>query len=111
MDVSAHTPDPDRARPPAELGEDGLRKLLAGLTAVRDGDLSARLPDDAGGLLGEIATIYNAMVEQLRWSPPRSPGSPGRWAGRACSAVMRASRGCKASGWSSPRASTPWRTI
>ncbi|WP_405810184.1 HAMP domain-containing protein [Streptomyces sp. NBC_00210] len=65
MDVSAHTPDPDRARPPAELGEDGLRKLLAGLTAVRDGDLSARLPDDAGGLLGEIATIYNAMVEQL----------------------------------------------
>ncbi|TQK42896.1 signal transduction histidine kinase [Streptomyces sp. SLBN-118] len=65
MDVPAHTPDPHRARPPAELGEDGLRKLLAGLTAVRDGDLSTRLPDDAGGLLGEIATIYNAMVEQL----------------------------------------------
>ncbi|MEU3920434.1 HAMP domain-containing protein [Streptomyces sp. NPDC029004] len=65
MDVPAHTPDPHRARPPADLGEDGLRKLLAGLTAVRDGDLSTRLPDDAGGLLGEIATIYNAMVEQL----------------------------------------------
>ncbi|MET7617843.1 HAMP domain-containing protein [Streptomyces sp. NPDC005408] len=65
MDVSAHTPDPQRARPPAELSEDGLRKLLAGLTAVRDGDLSTRLPDDAGGLIGEIATIFNAMVEQL----------------------------------------------
>ncbi|WP_327321639.1 HAMP domain-containing protein [Streptomyces sp. NBC_01210] len=64
MDVPAHTPDPHQARLPAELSEEGLRKLLAGLTAVRDGDLSARLPD-AEGLLGEIATIYNGMVDQL----------------------------------------------
>ncbi|MEU9012240.1 HAMP domain-containing protein [Streptomyces sp. NPDC048479] len=64
MDVPAHTPDPYQARLPAELSEEGLRKLLAGLTAVRDGDLSARLPD-AEGLLGEIATIYNGMVDQL----------------------------------------------
>ncbi|MER6997921.1 HAMP domain-containing protein [Streptomyces sp. NPDC000410] len=53
------------ARPPAELGEEGLRKLLAGLTAVRDGDFSARLPDDAGGIMGEIAGVYNGMVDQL----------------------------------------------
>ncbi|MFF3455085.1 HAMP domain-containing protein [Streptomyces sp. NPDC002730] len=64
MDVPAHTPDPHQVRLPAELSEEGLRKLLAGLTAVRDGDLSARLPD-AEGLLGEIATIYNGMVDQL----------------------------------------------
>ncbi|MEU0371702.1 HAMP domain-containing protein [Streptomyces sp. NPDC006283] len=64
MDASAPTPGPPTGRPPAELSEEGLRKLLAGLTAVRDGDLSVRLPYDAG-LLGEIAAIYNGMVEQL----------------------------------------------
>ncbi|WP_455354917.1 HAMP domain-containing protein [Streptomyces sp. SYSU K217416] len=53
------------ARPTTELSEEGLRRLLAGLTAVRDGDFSTRLPDDAGGLLGEIASIYNGMVDQL----------------------------------------------
>ncbi|MEV6951037.1 HAMP domain-containing protein [Streptomyces sp. NPDC051183] len=42
-----------------------LEKLLAGLTAVRDGDLSTRLPDDAAGLPGEIAAVYNGMVDQL----------------------------------------------
>ncbi|MFD5428215.1 HAMP domain-containing protein [Streptomyces sp. NPDC127084] len=52
-------------RPPAELSEEGLRKLLAGLTAVRDGDFSARLPDDAGGIMGEIAGVYNGMADQL----------------------------------------------
>ncbi|MEU2155223.1 HAMP domain-containing protein [Streptomyces sp. NPDC019396] len=57
-------PPPD-TRPAAELGEEGLRKLLAGLTAVRDGDFSARLPDDAGGIMGEIAGVYNGMVDQL----------------------------------------------
>ncbi|MFE7547905.1 HAMP domain-containing protein [Streptomyces gardneri] len=51
--------------PHAELGEDGLRQLLAGLTAVRDGDLSARLPDAGGGILAEIAAVYNDMVGQL----------------------------------------------
>ncbi|MFD4137749.1 HAMP domain-containing protein [Streptomyces sp. NPDC058572] len=66
MDVSAPPPGPRPGAPPsAELGEEGLRKLLAGLTAVRDGDLSVRLPADAGGLLGEIATIYNGMVDQI----------------------------------------------
>ncbi|MFH8839025.1 HAMP domain-containing protein [Streptomyces sp. NPDC017868] len=42
-----------------------LKKLLAGLTAVRDGDLGTRLPDDAVGLPGEIAAVYNGMVDQL----------------------------------------------
>ncbi|MEJ8633303.1 HAMP domain-containing protein [Streptomyces sp. MS2.AVA.5] len=65
MDVPDRTPDPRRTPPAAQLSEEGLRKLLAGLTAVRDGDLSARLPDDAEGLLGEIAIVYNGMVEQL----------------------------------------------
>ncbi|MFJ4828561.1 HAMP domain-containing protein [Streptomyces sp. NPDC088747] len=46
-------------------GEQELRQLLAGLTAVRDGDFGTRLPDDAGGLLGDIATVFNGMVDQL----------------------------------------------
>ncbi|MFF8278293.1 HAMP domain-containing protein [Streptomyces lateritius] len=50
---------------PEQLGEDGLDQLLAGLTAVRDGDLSVRLPNAHGGILGDIATVYNDMVDQL----------------------------------------------
>ncbi|MFI8288037.1 response regulator [Streptomyces sp. ms191] len=49
----------------AEFGEDGLRQLLAGLTAVRDGDLSVRLAGAAGGIHNEIAGVYNDMVAQL----------------------------------------------
>ncbi|MER6218144.1 HAMP domain-containing protein [Streptomyces sp. NPDC001674] len=47
------------------MGEPELRQLLAGLTAVRDGDFGTRLPDEADGLLGEIATVFNGMVDQL----------------------------------------------
>ncbi|MFJ2597834.1 HAMP domain-containing protein [Streptomyces erythrochromogenes] len=47
------------------IGESELRQLLAGLTAVRDGDFRTRLPDGADGLLGEIATVFNGMVNQL----------------------------------------------
>ncbi|MFJ3204627.1 HAMP domain-containing protein [Streptomyces sp. NPDC086989] len=47
------------------VGEPELRQLLAGLTAVRDGDFGTRLPDEADGLLGEIATVFNGMVDQL----------------------------------------------
>ncbi|WP_185899674.1 HAMP domain-containing protein, partial [Streptomyces sp. WAC07061] len=55
---------------PVEAGEGGiteseLRLLLEGLTAVRDGDFRTRLPDAAEGLLGEIATVFNGMVNQL----------------------------------------------
>ncbi|WP_037857597.1 HAMP domain-containing protein [Streptomyces sp. NRRL S-340] len=42
-----------------------LRQLLAGLTAVRDGDFGTRLPEDAAGLMGDIATVFNGMVDQL----------------------------------------------
>ncbi|WP_448324109.1 HAMP domain-containing protein, partial [Streptomyces sp. DSM 41493] len=48
-----------------KAGEPELRRLLAGLTAVRDGDFGTRLPDDADGLLGEIALVFNGMVDQL----------------------------------------------
>ncbi|MFD3531375.1 HAMP domain-containing protein, partial [Streptomyces sp. NPDC058661] len=54
-----------RARGAGKVGEPELRQLLAGLTAVRDGDFGTRLPDDADGLLGEIATVFNGMVDQL----------------------------------------------
>ncbi|MEU6776794.1 HAMP domain-containing protein [Streptomyces sp. NPDC046759] len=46
-------------------GDEELRRLLAGLTAVRDGDFGTRLPDDSPGLLGDIATVFNGMVDQL----------------------------------------------
>ena len=46
-------------------GDQELRRLLAGLTAVRDGDFGTRLPDDADGLMGDIATVFNGMVDQL----------------------------------------------
>ncbi|MEV4948887.1 HAMP domain-containing protein [Streptomyces sp. NPDC053755] len=50
---------------PAAVGEPELRQLLAGLTAVRDGDFGTRLPDDANGLMGEISAVFNGMVDQL----------------------------------------------
>ncbi|MBF6353782.1 HAMP domain-containing protein [Nocardia higoensis] len=48
-----------------DTGQVELHKLLAGLTAVRDGDFGTRLPTDTDGLLGEIATVFNGMVDQL----------------------------------------------
>src|SRR5947209_16560329 len=48
-----------------EAGEQELRRLLAGLTAVRDGDFGIRLPGGTDGLLGEIATVFNGMADQL----------------------------------------------
>ncbi|MFJ8659561.1 HAMP domain-containing protein [Streptomyces sp. NPDC093795] len=50
---------------PAAVGESELRQLLAGLTAVRDGDFGTRLPDEASGLMGEISSVFNGMVDQL----------------------------------------------
>ncbi|MGW0562529.1 HAMP domain-containing protein [Streptomyces sp. NPDC003016] len=54
-----------RPRGTGKVGEPELRQLLDGLTAVRDGDFGTRLPDEADGLLGEIATVFNGMVDQL----------------------------------------------
>ncbi|MFF5932398.1 HAMP domain-containing protein [Streptomyces sp. NPDC012508] len=50
---------------PAAVGEPELRQLLAGLTAVRDGDFGTRLPDEASGLMGEISSVFNGMIDQL----------------------------------------------
>ncbi|MFD7965848.1 HAMP domain-containing protein [Streptomyces zaomyceticus] len=63
--MAERRPPPDPVPPPTALGEDGLRQLLTGLTAVRDGDLSVRLPDTGGGIHAEIAAVYNDMVGQL----------------------------------------------
>ncbi|MFJ1705591.1 HAMP domain-containing protein [Kitasatospora sp. NPDC088346] len=71
------------------VGEPELRQLLAGLTAVRDGDFGTRLPDDADGLLGEIATVFNGMVDQLSLFTSevtrvaREVGTEGRLGGQA----------------------------
>ncbi|SEL27562.1 HAMP domain-containing protein [Streptacidiphilus jiangxiensis] len=51
-----------------QRGREGLAQLLAGLTAVRDGDFSARLApgvDGSDGLLGEIAVVFNDMLDRL----------------------------------------------
>ncbi|MEU6947719.1 HAMP domain-containing protein [Streptomyces sp. NPDC046316] len=65
MESSPRQPHPDPRAPAYRLGENGLGELLAGLTAVRDGDLAVRLPESAGGILGEIAAVYNDMVDRL----------------------------------------------
>ncbi|MER5352108.1 HAMP domain-containing protein [Kitasatospora sp. NPDC002551] len=81
--------DPDRGPDTARVGEPELRLLLAGLTAVRDGDFGTELPDDADGLLGEIATVFNGMVDQLsRFTSEvtrvaREVGTEGRLGGQA----------------------------
>ncbi|MGH3178405.1 MAG: HAMP domain-containing protein, partial [Streptosporangiaceae bacterium] len=47
------------------LDESGLEQLLAGLTAVRGGDFSTRLPKTGDPLMDEIATVFNGMADQL----------------------------------------------
>jgi nitrogen fixation/metabolism regulation signal transduction histidine kinase len=42
-----------------------MEQLLAGLTAVRGGDFSTRLPEADDPLMNEIAAVFNAMNEQL----------------------------------------------
>ncbi|MEU5129230.1 HAMP domain-containing protein [Streptomyces mobaraensis] len=72
-----------------DVGEAELRRLLAGLTAVRDGDFGIRLPEDADGLLGEIATVFNGMTDQLSLFTSevtrvaREVGGEGRLGGQA----------------------------
>ncbi|MEV6653655.1 HAMP domain-containing protein [Streptomyces sp. NPDC051219] len=78
-----------RTAPAGAVGEPELRQLLAGLTAVRDGDFGTRLPADSGGLLGEIATVFNGMVDQLSLFTSevtrvaREVGTEGRLGGQA----------------------------
>ena len=67
----------------------GLRRLLAGLTAVRDGDFGTRLPEDGDGLMVEIVTVFNGMVDQLSLFASevtrvaREVGTEGRLGGQA----------------------------
>ncbi len=69
--------------------EAGLGQLLAGLTAVKDGDFSTRLSDEGEGLLGEIAVVFNGMVDQLSLFTSevtrvaREVGTEGRLGGQA----------------------------
>ncbi|GHF38337.1 histidine kinase [Kitasatospora xanthocidica] len=57
--------DPPRPADPAGPAEQALRRLLVGLTAVRDGDFRTRLTLDQPGVLGEIVTVFNGMADQL----------------------------------------------
>jgi signal transduction histidine kinase/HAMP domain-containing protein/ActR/RegA family two-component response regulator len=42
-----------------------LQRLLDGLTAVRGGDFSTRLPHTGDPLMDEIASVFNSMTDQL----------------------------------------------
>jgi len=53
---------PLAASPPANPR---LQQLLEGLTAVRGGDFSTRLPHTGDPLMDEIATVFNSMTDQL----------------------------------------------
>ncbi|MFB6893358.1 HAMP domain-containing protein [Kitasatospora sp. NPDC056327] len=81
----APEPGPGRAEQPDQV----LRQLLAGLTAVRDGDFRIRLGPDLPGVPGEIAAVFNGMVEQLArvtsevTRVAREVGSEGRLGGQA----------------------------
>jgi HAMP domain-containing protein/signal transduction histidine kinase/CheY-like chemotaxis protein len=45
--------------------EDGtLRSLLSALEALKSGDHSVRLPEDAPGLTGDVARAFNSLAEQ-----------------------------------------------
>ncbi|GGK34583.1 histidine kinase [Pilimelia terevasa] len=63
--TAATLADPGEPGGDLAVSEAELRRLLAGLTAVRDGDIGTRLPEGSDGLLGEIASVFNGMVDQL----------------------------------------------
>ena len=50
---------------PGPSADSRLQRLLAGLTAVRSGDFSTRLPAADDPLMDEIAAVFNGMNEQL----------------------------------------------
>ncbi|MGW1178377.1 HAMP domain-containing protein [Kitasatospora sp. NPDC002543] len=74
---------------PPDPAEQALRQLLAGLTAVRDGDFRTRLAPDRPGVLGEIAAVFNGMADQLArvtsevTRVAREVGTDGRLGGQA----------------------------
>jgi signal transduction histidine kinase/HAMP domain-containing protein len=56
---------PTATRNSHQPAESRLSALLAGLTAVRGGDFSTRLPLAGDPLMDEIATVFNGMNDQL----------------------------------------------
>ena len=72
-----------------KLDESGLEQLLAGLTAVRGGDFSTRLPESGDPLMDQIATVFNGMADQLDQFTSevtrvaREVGTEGRLGGQA----------------------------
>ncbi len=56
---------PTAARNSRQPADSRLSQLLAGLTAVRGGDFSTRLPLAGDPLMDEIATVFNGMNDQL----------------------------------------------
>ena len=75
-------------RPP-QPADSRLQRLLAGLTAVRSGDFSTRLPAADDPLMDEIAVVFNGMNEQLALVTSevtrvaREVGTEGRLGGQA----------------------------
>ncbi|MEQ4724203.1 HAMP domain-containing protein [Nonomuraea sp. B19D2] len=88
-EASGATTQGERVNAPSWVDEVELRRLLAGLTAVRDGDFGARIPEDGDKLLGEIATVFNDMLDQLSrvtsevTRVAREVGSHGKLGGQA----------------------------
>jgi len=48
-----------------QCADERLCQLLAGLTAVRGGDFSTRLPPGGDPVMDEIAAVFNGMNDQL----------------------------------------------
>src|SRR6266700_73351 len=69
--------------------QEQMQQLLTGLTAVRGGDFSIRLPEGADPLMNEIGAVFNAMNEQLGvftsevTRVAREVGTEGRLGGQA----------------------------
>ncbi|HEY1620906.1 MAG TPA: HAMP domain-containing protein, partial [Streptosporangiaceae bacterium] len=72
-----------------ESDDSRLQRLLTGLTAVRSGDFSTRLPPADGPLMNEIAAVFNGMNDQLALFTSevtrvaREVGTEGRLGGQA----------------------------
>jgi signal transduction histidine kinase/HAMP domain-containing protein/ActR/RegA family two-component response regulator len=73
----------------AGLPADWLQRLLAGLSAVRSGDFSTRLPAADDPLMDQIAAVFNGMNDQLALVTSevtrvaREVGTEGRLGGQA----------------------------
>jgi HAMP domain-containing protein/signal transduction histidine kinase/CheY-like chemotaxis protein len=52
------------ASAPETVAAADLRELLAALSAVRDGNFRTRMPENKPGVLGEIATVFNEVVDR-----------------------------------------------